>query len=82
MVKSPSFPAARVLDTCGLRCPEPLMLIRKNMRQLGVGDILHIIADDPATTRDIPVFCRHMEHQLLDAQLLISPFHYWIKKSH
>ena len=42
------------LDTLGLRCPEPVMVIRKTVRKLEDGAVLEIIADDPATTRDIP----------------------------
>ncbi|MBC9130242.1 sulfurtransferase TusA [Frischella sp. Ac48] len=72
--------ADRELDTLGLRCPEPIMLVRKTIREMSNGQILHIIADDPATIRDIPGFCRHMEHQLIDAQTETAPYHYWIKK--
>lgn len=72
--------ADRELDTLGLRCPEPIMLVRKTIREMVSGQILHIIADDPATTRDIPGFCRHMEHLLIDSQTELKPYHYWIKK--
>ena len=44
------------------------------------GEILHIIADDPATTRDIPSFCEFMEHQLLKSETETAPYHYWLKK--
>lgn len=72
--------ADRILDALGLRCPEPIMQVRKTMREMQQGQILHIIADDPATTRDIPSFCLHMEHQLLTAETTVKPYHYWIKK--
>ena len=68
------------LDALGLRCPEPVMVIRKTVRQLATGDLLEIIADDPATTRDIPSFCRFMEHQLIEAQVETIPYRYLIKK--
>lgn len=68
------------LDALGLRCPEPVMVIRKTVRKLEVGDLLEIIADDPATTRDIPSFCRFMEHQLIEAQIESIPYRYLIKK--
>lgn len=70
----------QTLDTLGLRCPEPVMLVRKTIRYMEIGQILLIIADDPATTRDIPSFCQFMEHTLLAAQTEKSPFQYWIKK--
>ncbi|RKS86994.1 tRNA 2-thiouridine synthesizing protein A [Orbus hercynius] len=72
--------ADKELDTLGLRCPEPIMLVRKTIRDMVIGDVLHIIADDPATVRDIPGFCRHMDHQLLQMQTDQKPYHYWIAK--
>lgn len=74
------FIVDKELDTLGLRCPEPVMLTRKTIRHMAEGEILHIIADDPATTRDIPSFCEFMDHQLLQKEVSSSPYHYWIKK--
>ncbi|CAM5186572.1 sulfurtransferase TusA [Alishewanella longhuensis] len=45
--------ANHTLDTLGLRCPEPVMMIRLHIRKMQIGESLLIIADDPATTRDI-----------------------------
>lgn len=52
------------LDTTGLICPEPVMLLHQTIRRAKGGDEIHIIATDPATTRDIPNFCRHLGHTL------------------
>lgn len=68
------------LDAQGLRCPEPVMLVRKQIRHMQDGEVLLIIADDPATTRDIPSFCQFMEHQLLQSQTQDLPYQYWVKK--
>ena len=70
----------QTLDTMGLRCPEPVMLVRKNIRHLNEGEVLLIIADDPATTRDIPRFCQFMDHTLLHSEVGAPPFKYWVKK--
>lgn len=70
----------KTLDTLGLRCPEPVMLTRKIIRDMVDGEVLHIIADDPATTRDIPSFCEFMDHQLLKSETESVPYHYWVKK--
>ncbi|MDA7745783.1 sulfurtransferase TusA [Psychromonas sp.] len=72
--------ATQQLDALGLRCPEPVMVIRKAVRKLESGDLLEIIADDPATTRDIPSFCRFMDHELVEAQIESTPYRYIIKK--
>ncbi|WP_337881488.1 sulfurtransferase TusA [Rheinheimera sp.] len=68
------------LDALGLRCPEPVMMTRLAIRKLQSGDTLLIIADDPATTRDIPAFCRFMDHQLLACDTDTLPYRYLIKK--
>lgn len=72
--------AASQLDTLGLRCPEPVMMLRVAMRKLAVGDELTVIADDPATTRDIPSFCRFMDHELVSAETTELPYRYIIRK--
>ncbi|MBN7821672.1 sulfurtransferase TusA [Bowmanella yangjiangensis] len=68
------------LDTLGLRCPEPVMMVRLAIRKMQDGQTILVTADDPATTRDIPSFCRFMEHQLLKADTTQAPFRYLIRK--
>jgi len=70
-----------VLDAIGLRCPEPVMMVRLNIRKIASGETLLIKCDDPSTARDIPSFCRFMEHELIAQQTEDLPFLYVIKKS-
>lgn len=69
------------LDAIGLRCPEPVMMVRMNIRKMASGETLLIKCDDPSTARDIPSFCRFMEHELLAKQTGTLPFLYVIKKN-
>lgn len=68
------------LDAIGMRCPEPVMMIRLNIRKIAAGETLLITADDPSTTRDVPSFCRFMEHELVASQVTEKPYQYLIKK--
>jgi len=68
------------LDALGLRCPEPVMMVRLKIREMNVGETLVVTADDHSTTRDIPSFCRFMDHELVDFQSVTSPYQYVIKK--
>ena len=52
------------LDTSGLLCPEPVMMLHKAVRNMAVGDIVEVIATDPSTERDIPKFCHFLGHKL------------------
>ena len=53
------------LDTCGLLCPEPVMLLHNVVRDAASGEVLKVIATDPSTTRDIPKFCNFLGHELI-----------------
>lgn len=53
------------LDTRGLFCPEPVMLLHNRIEDIGEGQVLKVVATDPSTTRDIPRFCQFLNHELL-----------------
>lgn len=72
--------ADQTLDALGLRCPEPVMMTRLAIRKMQTGQTLLIIADDPATTRDIPAFCHFMEHELLSSDTTVLPYRYLLRK--
>ncbi|SHO55480.1 sulfurtransferase TusA [Vibrio quintilis] len=72
--------AHQTLQAEGLRCPEPLMMVRKTIRNMADGEMLLVLADDPSTTRDIPSFCRFMDHQLIESQTEQPPYEYLICK--
>lgn len=54
------------LDTRGLFCPEPVMLLHNRIADIQEGQILKVMATDPSTTRDIPRFCQFLNHELLE----------------
>ena len=68
------------LDAIGLRCPEPVMMIRLQIRKMQEGETLAIKADDHSTTRDVPSFCRFMRHTLITSKTDQVPYQYLIKK--
>ncbi|KEP90402.1 sulfurtransferase TusA [Aeromonas caviae] len=72
--------AMHELDAIGLRCPEPVMMVRKKVRQMADGETLLVSADDPSTTRDIPSFCRFMDHTLVASETEQAPYRYLIRK--
>lgn len=72
--------ADKKLDALGLRCPEPVMMVRLEIRNMEDGQSLLIDADDPATKRDIPSFCRFMDHTLVAQQTNNMPYQFLIKK--
>ncbi|MCA0850140.1 sulfurtransferase TusA family protein [Salipiger thiooxidans] len=56
------------LDAVGLLCPLPVLKARKRLSQLATGEVLRILADDPAAVIDVPHFCKEAGHELLSMQ--------------
>ena len=54
-----------VLDTTGLICPEPIMLLHRAIRKIQSGEQIRMRATDPSTQRDVPKFCLHLGHTLV-----------------
>lgn len=53
------------LDARGLLCPLPVLKARKRLQPLNAGDVLEVLADDPAAIVDIPHFCAEQGHALI-----------------
>lgn len=69
------------LDTSGLMCPEPVMMLHGKVKEMGEGDVLKVIATDPSTTRDIPKFCQFLGFPLLEQKEEGDLFFYYIQKT-
>ena len=69
------------LDTLGLYCPEPIMMLHSKVSEMAAGELVQVIASDPATQRDIPKFCQFLGHELVSQKEEDQKFYYVIKKS-
>ena len=47
-----------VLDCLGQRCPLPVIALAKRLPTVEAGEIIRVLADDPAAANDIPAWCR------------------------
>ena len=70
----------RNLDCVGLYCPEPVFRTRQELDKLDVGQVLEVIADDPAAEEDIPRLVKRLEQQLVEMRKEKDQFHFIIKK--
>ncbi len=70
----------RNLDCVGLYCPEPVFRTRQELDKLAVGQVLKVVADDPAAEEDIPRLVKRLEQQLVEMRKEKDQFHFIIKK--
>lgn len=54
-----------ILDTKGLRCPLPVLRARKALRDVAPGELLCVLATDPAAVEDFRAFCRETAHDFV-----------------
>ncbi len=66
------------LDLTGLKCPLPVLKVRRRISQMAVGDQLNVIADDPASPLDFEHFCSIGGHSLVSTQDENGAFNFFI----
>ena len=55
------------LDCLGQRCPLPVIALARHIGTVGVGEVVRVLADDPAAANDIPAWCRMKGQEFLGA---------------
>lgn len=53
------------LDASGLNCPLPLLRLKKALMTLSSGDVVKVIATDPAAHLDFGVYSNQTGHQII-----------------
>jgi tRNA 2-thiouridine synthesizing protein A len=56
----------RTLDCLGLYCPEPVFRTRIELDDIRIGEILEVLADDPAAEADIRSLVKRLEQEIVD----------------
>jgi len=54
------------LDASGLLCPLPVLKARKRLKDMAQGQVLRLVATDPAAVVDVPHYCNESGNLLLD----------------
>ena len=68
------------LDTIGLLCPLPVLKARKRLLSMKSGEVLLMLADDPASVIDVPHFCVESGHVLLSHEAKDGQIQFLIRK--
>ncbi|MFM8330381.1 MAG: sulfurtransferase TusA family protein [Candidatus Methylumidiphilus sp.] len=53
------------VDACGLMCPLPLLRLKKALQAVDAGQVVRVLATDPAAVLDFGVFVEQAGHGLL-----------------
>ncbi len=72
--------ADRILDCIGLYCPTPILNTRQEMDTLAIGEILEVLADDPAAEPDLKAWAKRAGQKLLGIEKDSEGMHFLIQK--
>lgn len=78
MVQEPA-PKKR-LDCVGLYCPQPLFQTREQIDSIEVGEVLEVLADDPAAEEDLKRFAKRTGHELIKFEKIGDTFRFLIRR--
>ncbi|XRQ02997.1 sulfurtransferase TusA family protein [Actinomadura welshii] len=51
-------PPVLVIDALGRKCPIPIIMLAERIREVPVGQVVAVLADDAAARTDVPAWCR------------------------
>ena len=69
------------LDARGLLCPLPVLKARKRLQGMQSGQVLRLVATDPAAVIDVPHFCTESGHAFLGVSEVQDAQVYLIRKA-
>jgi TusA-related sulfurtransferase len=72
--------ASRTLDCIGLYCPEPVFRTREEISSVDVGQVLEVLADDPASESDIRSWAKHAGHELLSTERVDGGLRFLVRR--
>jgi len=70
---STDFEIHQTIDTCGTRCPIPLLRAKKTLKMMQVGEYLKVLATDPSAKGDFDAMLKHLPHQLIEYSSVLEP---------
>lgn len=68
------------LDCIGLYCPMPILKTRQEIDKLRVGEVLEVLADDPAAKPDIKSWAKRTGQKILKIEKTDEGLRFLIEK--
>jgi tRNA 2-thiouridine synthesizing protein A len=64
---------ALTIDALGRKCPIPIIMLAERIREVPVGHVVAVLADDPAAQTDVPAWCMLKSQEFVSAADLPGP---------
>jgi tRNA 2-thiouridine synthesizing protein A len=68
------------INALGRKCPIPIIMLAEQIRDVPVGGIIAVLADDPAAYTDVPAWCTMKSHECVFRTDLPSGWSFGIRR--
>jgi len=72
--------ANATLDCTGLYCPMPIIETTDKIRELEIGQVLEVLADDKGIKTDMPAWCESTGNEFLGIEEEDGEYRVYVKK--
>ena len=69
-----------IIDALGRKCPIPIIMLAEQIRDVPVGGVIAVLADDPATYSDVPAWYQMKSHECVFRTELPSGWSFGIRR--
>ena len=70
------------VDALGRKCPIPIIMLAAQIRDVPVGGVIAVLADDPAVYTDVPAWCALKSHECVFRADLPSGWAFGIRRGY
>lgn len=73
-------PPYLVVDALGRKCPIPIIMVAERIREIPLGSVVAVLADDVAARTDIPAWCRMKSQEFVQEEPLPRGWAFHIRR--
>ncbi len=67
------------IDVVGLKCPLPVLKLKKRIEPLDPGSVVKLLTSDSTTLNDVPNYCELAGHEVIASETTGGQHTFWIR---
>jgi len=71
----------KTVDYKGLFCPMPIVKVSKDIKEIEVGQVLEMLADDPGSKPDMEAWVKQTGHEMVDTREEDGVFRFYVRRN-
>jgi len=70
------------IDALGKKCPIPIIMLADRIRDVRIGQLIAVLADDPAAKSDLPAWCALKSQEFVRTDELENGWSFLVRRSY